>query len=54
MVDFRRDMYAHPELFWKKTSTTERICGFLESRGIAYVAFFNERCLIDKIMHCKE
>lgn len=36
MVDFRRDMHAHPELSWKETRTTERICGFLESRGIAY------------------
>ena len=54
MVDFRRDMHAHPELSWKETRTTERICGFLESRGIAYVAFFNERHLIDKIRRYKE
>ena len=34
MVDFRRDLHAHPELSWKETRTTERICSFLESRGI--------------------
>lgn len=32
----RRDLHQHPELSWQERRTTDRICGVLDSLGIAY------------------
>jgi len=34
LVAFRRDLHQHPELSWKETRTTAKICSFLDSLGL--------------------
>ena len=35
LVDFRRDLHAHPELAWAETRTTERVADRLATEGIS-------------------
>lgn len=34
LIDFRRDIHAHPELSWKEVRTTERIAAALRTAGL--------------------
>lgn len=34
LVDFRRDLHAHPELSWREARTTERVATRLETAGL--------------------
>lgn len=36
MIDFRRDLHAHPELPWEENRTTDRVASALEAIGIPY------------------